>query len=143
MHRSEPVRLLALPPETSSSIARTLAAKKLREAPWSIKRLMNYCLCYKFLQKHVVQPAFEIKASGAVTPDAIQRQIGDRYRAIPILPRSLPDITVDLTELVGHHTLHTQNTPGMPDEHNPYTCMSLTQQPLLPCLMILLPGPVC
>lgn len=99
--RREPARLLGLPASTSRTIATNLAAKKLRNAPWSIKRLFNYGMCYKFLQTHVVQPAFEIKKSGAVTSDAISRVIGDRYKAVAILPRSLPDITVDLTGLVG------------------------------------------
>jgi hypothetical protein len=77
-----------------------LVAKQLRAAPWSVKRLLNYILSYKFLQDNVVQPAFHIKAQKLTTLDEIRRYISDRYAAVPVLPQSLPNITVDLTQHV-------------------------------------------
>lgn len=102
-HHSDPVTLMNVDPDKGLVAARFLATRAMRASPWSIKRLATYALSYKFLQAQVVQPAFKFRAEGAVTQEDINRMVGDRYKDIPFLPRSLPDLTVDLTEHVRHY----------------------------------------
>lgn len=97
---NDPATLMGLSEGTSLTAARLQAAKTMREAPWAVKRLMTYVVSYKFLQQHVVQPAFLIQASGASTVDEISKHIGNKFGAIPILPQSLPKVTVNLTDHV-------------------------------------------
>lgn len=58
---------------------------------------MSYILAYKFLQEEMVQPAFKVvKDDGIVNRAGIEAAIPRRLSAVPLLPDTAPDISVNM-----------------------------------------------